>query len=147
MNSTFKCLRKESQHYSVNCVSNHALLHSINDTWCTHNIVNIVWIHKFSGTGWLLTFNYLQLISSRCWIEQMMTRGTPRQVYFFLPHDQKYRQVHISSLLLIVIIFSIYIHAHCTVTYLSDGTKIKRKNIFWAKEIMYQKIERIIDKN
>ena len=99
MNSTFKCLRKESQHYSVNCVSNHALLHSINDTWCTHNIVNIVWIHKLSGTGWLLTHNYLQLISSWNWMERLMTRGTLRQVYFFLPHDQKYRQVHISTIL------------------------------------------------
>ena len=98
MNSTFKCLRKESQHHSVNCVSNHALLHSINDTWCTHNIVNIVWIHKLSGTGWLLTYNYLQLISSWNWMERLMTRGTLRQVYFFLPHDQKYRQVHISIL-------------------------------------------------
>ena len=98
MNSTFKCLRKESQHYSINCVSNHALLHSINDTWCTHNIVNIVWIHKFSGTGWLLSYNYLDLISSRNRMERILLRGTLRQVYFFLPHDQKYRQVHISIL-------------------------------------------------
>ena len=98
MNSTFKCLRKESQHYSVNCVSNHALLHSINDTWCTHNIVNIVWIHKFweqvdswhtiiynlshPDTGWNVWWQEVHYVK-----------------YIFSSRTTKiYRQVHISIL-------------------------------------------------